>query len=165
MNAGSLTAKVELLEVADGAMLAQVRELFREYQQSLAVDLCFQDFEAELARLPGDYRPPQGRLLLARADGEAAACVALRPVEAGTAEMKRLYVRPGYRGAGLGGRLVRRIIGDARDIGYSRLVLDTLPDMRYAQALYETLGFDDVEPYTFNPVPGARFMGLTLAAG
>lgn len=141
------------------------RTLFREYQQDLGVDLCFQDFSNELATLPGAYAPPRGRLLLAEADGRVTGCVALRPVGDDTGEMKRLYVRPSARSAGTGRALVEALIAEARVIGYRRLCLDTLPVMARAQELYERLGFIDIPPYRDNPVPGARFLALDLHTG
>lgn len=142
-----------------------VAALFREYASGLDVDLGFQDFDAELASLPGKYAPPAGRLLLARRGDAAVGCVALRPLEDGRAEMKRLFVRPSARGARLGERLVRRLCDEARAAGFAWLVLDTLPSMDSAIALYAKLGFVPIEPYVFNPVPGARFLGLDLRAG
>jgi GNAT superfamily N-acetyltransferase len=142
--------------------LAQIRILLREYADSLPTDLCFQDFEAELLGLPGKYAPPAGRLLMACNADRAVGCVALRRIDDATAEMKRLYVRPEARGLQLGRRLVERICDEARFAGYSRICLDTLPTMRSAQHLYQSLGFVSVEPYVFNPVPGARFLALDL---
>ena len=139
-----------------------VRELFREYQRSIGTDLCFQNFESELATLPGAYAPPRGRLYLGVSSGKGAGCVGLRPCDDGAAEMKRLYVRPDYRGLGYGWILAKAVIADAKSLGYTRLVLDTLPTMKAAQAMYETLGFRDIEPYTFNPIRGTRYMGLDL---
>lgn len=139
-----------------------MRRLFLEYQESLGVDLCFQGFDREVAELPGDYTPPAGRLLVARDDGTAVACVALRRLDAATCEMKRLYVRPAQRGLGLGRALAGAVIDEARRIGYRRMRLDTLPSMTEAAALYERLGFQEIEPYTANPVPGARFLQLAL---
>jgi putative acetyltransferase len=139
-----------------------VRRLFLEYQESLGVDLCFQGFDRELAELPGEYVPPGGRVLVARVNGEAVACVALRRLEEGTCEMKRLYVRPSQRGLGLGRALAEAVIAEARGVGYERMRLDTLPSMTEAARLYERLGFRDVEPYYANPVPGARFLQLEL---
>jgi ribosomal protein S18 acetylase RimI-like enzyme len=149
--------------------LAQVRMLFREYADSLGVDLCFQGFDGEVAELPGKYAAPTGRLLLAwkkSADvvgwAEAVGCVALRGIDIGTCEMKRLYVRPQARGEHLGRRLAERVCSEAREAGYSRICLDTLPTMTAAQQLYRTLGFEPIEPYVFNPVPGSLFLGLDL---
>jgi len=139
-----------------------VRTLFLEYQESLGVDLCFQGFDRELAELPGDYTPPAGRLLVARDDGTAVACVALRRLDAETCEMKRLYVQRSHRGLGLGRALAEAVISEGRLIGYERMRLDTLPSMSEASVLYERLGFRDIEPYTENPVPGARFLQLEL---
>ncbi len=142
--------------------LEVVRALFEEYAGSLGVDLAFQGFEDELADLPGKYRPPAGRLLLAWKGPRAVGCIALRPLGAGTCEMKRLYVRPEARGEQLGRRLVERICREAREAGYARICLDTLPMMAAAQALYESLGFVPTEPYVFNPVPGTKFLALDL---
>lgn len=143
--------------------LERLRELLVEYQRALGVDLCFQDFERELASLPGAYAPPAGRLYLCRAGARDAACGALRSVDGTTAEMKRLYVRPSFRGRGLGRLLAQTLIADAAQAGYRRIVLDTLPSMSEAHALYRALGFREIAAYTFNPVPGTRFLGLSLA--
>ena len=142
--------------------LAAVRKLFREYADSLSTDLCFQNFEAELAGLPGKYCPPKGRLLLACKDAEAVGCVALRPLEENACEMKRLYVQPHVRGEKLGRRLVDRICQEARNAGYSRICLDTLPDMAKAIRLYLDVGFQPIDPYVFNPISGAIFLALDL---
>jgi ribosomal protein S18 acetylase RimI-like enzyme len=139
-----------------------VRQLFREYAAGLGIDLCFQDFETELATLPGKYAPPRGRLILARDGGGAVGCVALRPIDGTACEMKRLYVRPNARSRQLGRRLAERICHEARDAGYGRICLDTLPTMTAAIRLYSSLGFRPVEPYVFNPVEGALFLGLDL---
>jgi ribosomal protein S18 acetylase RimI-like enzyme len=138
-----------------------VRTLFEEYAAALGVDLGFQDFERELAELPGDYAPPGGRLLLAL-DPLPVGCVALRPYEPGTCEMKRLYVRPDYRGTGLGRRLVEAIVAAGRDAGYERMRLDTMPSMEAARALYRSLGFVEIEAYRFNPVHGTTYFELAL---
>lgn len=144
------------------ADLATVRRLFRDYADRLDVDLCFQGFDAELAQLPGRYAPPAGQLLLAWRGDEAVGCVALRPLDARVGEMKRLYVSPQARGEQLGRRLVEQLCQAARDAGYERLVLDTLPSMAAAQALYRSIGFRPAEAYGFNPVPGAAFLSLDL---
>jgi ribosomal protein S18 acetylase RimI-like enzyme len=150
-------------EILEGyERLEDIRTLFREYAASLNVDLCFQGFEDELQKLPGRYEKPGGRLYLAKVEGEIAGCIALRGLEDGRCEMKRLYVRPRYRALGLGRALAERVIRDARAIGYREMVLDTLTQMAGAQALYEKLGFSDIPPYYPNPLPGARYMGLTL---
>ncbi len=142
--------------------LPLVGALFREYQRSLGIDLCFQDFENELATLPGKYAPPRGRLLLAWDGAEAVGCVALRPLGNGAAEMKRLYVRPGVRGQHLGRRLAERICDEAQETGYRRICLDTLPGMSEAIALYRTLGFTAAAPYVHNPIEGALFLAREL---
>ena len=142
--------------------LPVVRELFGEYAERLGVDLGFQGFERELAELPGKYAPPAGRLLLAWNGERAVGSIALRPLDAGTCEMKRLYVRPEARGGQLGRRLVERLLLEAREAGYARICLDTLPMMASAQALYESLGFAPIAPYVFNPIPGTKFLALDL---
>jgi GNAT superfamily N-acetyltransferase len=136
--------------------------LFREYAASLGFDLCFQDFETELTTLPGKYAPPDGRLLLAWNDDHAVGCVALRPIDRERCEMKRLYVQPVMRGTGLGRRLAERICDEARAAGYRQICLDTLPSMQAAVGVYTGLGFTPVDPYVFNPLPGALFLGRTL---
>jgi len=141
-----------------------VEDLLREYAASLGFDLCFQGFDRELATLPGDYAPPAGRFLLARVDGTAAGCVALRSLETLVCEMKRLYVRPAQRGLGIGRQLVKSLLGHARRIGYSTMRLDTIPAMVEAIALYRSLGFRDIPPYRSNPIPGARYLELYLGS-
>jgi putative acetyltransferase len=152
-----------MIVAADSRDIPAVRELFEEYQRGLDVSLCFQDFAAEVALLPGSYVPPAGGLWLAREPEGLAGCVALRPLGAGAAELKRLYVRGAFRGRGLGRALARHAIAHARAAGHRELKLDTLPAMAQAQALYARLGFRDIAPYNDNPVGGVRFMALDLA--
>jgi len=153
---------IEIRPAEMPAELPVVRALFLEYARGLGIDLGFQEFEAELAALPGKYAPPRGRLLLAFDGDSAAGCVALRPVDHRTCEMKRLYVRPQARGQRLGWRLAQRICDEAQKAGYRRICLDTLSTMTSAQALYRSLGFQPIEPYVYNPIEGAKFLGLDL---
>jgi ribosomal protein S18 acetylase RimI-like enzyme len=139
------------------------RSLFREYAQAIGTDLEYQGFAAELRALPAPYVPPHGALLLAEAGCDVAGCAGLRPLQAGIGEMKRLYVRPAYRGSGLGRLLVEAVLEAARVAGYRELRLDTLPSMGAAQALYERLGFREIAPYGKNPLPGTRFYALKLS--
>jgi putative acetyltransferase len=144
--------------------IATARILFKEYETSLGIELTFQGFAREVAELPGAYAPPAGRLFLATG-AEIAGCVALRPLSDGICEMKRLYVRPNARGARLGRRLAETVIREGRAIGYTRMRLDTLPSMKEAFALYQSLGFTEIAPYCENPIVGTRFMELDLAGG
>jgi len=145
------------------AQIAQARELFVEYAQSLGFSLCFQNFDRELAGLPGDYAPPGGRLLLAEYRGQLAGCVALHPLGPGICEMKRLYLRPQFRGKGLGRVLAETVIAEGRAIGCRQMRLDTVePVMPNAVAMYRRLGFKEIEPYCLNPVDGALYMELEL---
>jgi putative acetyltransferase len=157
---------VKVLNFVDAdspAQIAQASELFLEYAQSLGFSLCFQNFDSELAGLPGDYAPPEGRLLLVEYEGQLAACAALRKLESGICEMKRLYLRPQFRGKGVGRILAERIITEARQIGYHRMRLDTVePVMKDAIAMYRKLGFKEIAPYRANPIAGAKYMELEL---
>ena len=166
VSAVSASSAVKSLSVFQGrspTQIAQARELFLEYAQSLGFSLCFQNFDKELAGLPGDYAPPEGRLLLAEYNGQLAGCVALHKLEAGICEMKRLYLRPHFRGQGLGRALAERIIAEARRIGYERMRLDTVePVMKDAVAMYRKLGFKEIGPYRPNPIAGAVYMELKL---
>ena len=155
-------AMVPPAEARSAQDLTQVRELFREYQRWVGEPLCFAGFEQELAGLPGAYAPPGGRLLLARADGVPSGCVALRPFGPGRSEMKRLYVRPQFQGQGLGRQLAQAAIGAARETGYGTLLLDTLPRMTSAIALYASLGFLPRGAYSPDPTPGAICFELHL---
>lgn len=154
-----------VLSQADSpGLVTTARSLFREYAEAIATDLEYQGFAAELAGLPAPYAPPNGALLIAHADANVAGCVALRPLDSRTGEMKRLYVRPAYRSLGVGRRLVEAVIQAARQAGYSELRLDTLPSMASAQALYHRLGFVEIPPYNNAHLPGTRFYALKLAA-
>ena len=154
--------EVVIRPASAGADVETVRTLFDEYARELAIDLSFQGFAEERDRLPGEYVPPRGRLLLAEGGGSAAGCVALRPLDARTAEMKRLYVRPAARGIGLGRGLAHAVIAEAQSAGYDLLRLDTLPSMGAAIAMYRALGFREIAPYRHNPVPGALFLERAL---
>ena len=143
----------------------QARELFKEYETSLGISLCFQNFAEELANLPGEYAPPRGRLLLAREFDQLVGCIALRPVSATTCEMKRLFLRPAYRSRGLGRVLVEALIEEARKIGYTHMRLDTISDrMGRAIELYKSIGFVEIEPYYHTPVDTTKFMELDLVS-
>lgn len=146
--------------------LQTVRDLFTDYQAAIGIDLRFQDFETELAELPGDYTPPAGALVLALVDGAPAGCCALRPLpntdHLNACEMKRLFVRPAFRGFGLGRLLVERVLSEGQLAGYTNMLLDTLSDMETARALYQEAGFVEVAPYYHNPIPGAHYLKVEL---
>jgi putative acetyltransferase len=158
--------QVSISTPATPQALDDAREIFREYAAGLGVDLCFQQFDRELAGLPGDYAAPRGALLLASVDGQLAGCCALRPLDTAdypnAAEMKRLYVRDAFRGLGLGRQLVEATLDAARQAGYACVLLDTLDDMEAARTLYEDLGFEDIPPYYHNPIPGAHYLKAAL---
>jgi GNAT superfamily N-acetyltransferase len=157
-----LEPRYAIAGAASPGELDAVRRLFREYADWLGVDLCFQGFDEELATLPGKYAPPEGRLLLARNGAGAVGCIALRRFDATTGEVKRLYVRPAARGQGLGDALALQVIEAAREIGYRRLVLDTLEPMTEARSLYRSRGFREIPADYTNPLPGAIYMELRL---
>ncbi|MBI3829456.1 MAG: GNAT family N-acetyltransferase [Planctomycetes bacterium] len=154
---------LRICEAQHAGQLDVARMLFNEYGASLGFNLCFQGFDEELATLPGRYARPEGRLLLATFEGLNAGCVALRKLEDGVCEMKRMYVRPAFRGKKIGRVLAERIVAEARGAGYSRMRLDTIATMREARALYASLGFKEMAaPYTHNPIAGAVFMELIV---
>jgi len=157
---------VTLLTPTSPAEMEAVRTIFREYADTLGVDLCFQDFETELAGLPGDYGAPRGALLLAQVEGAIAGCCALRPLDTAdypnASEMKRLYVRKAFRGFGLGRELVEAMLDRARQAGYACVLLDTLDDMESARALYTDLGFEEIPPYYHNPIAGAHYLKVDI---
>lgn len=157
---------IQIQTFSGSSELGMVRELFAEYARSLAIDLCFQNFEAELACLPGDYAPPRGALLLAWAGQELVGCCALRPLDTvdypNACEMKRLYVRPALRGCGVGRRLAEAVMTAAQQAGYAALLLDTLSEMETARAMYQDLGFTEVPPYYYNPIEGAHYLMARL---
>ena len=161
------TPRIELLDFSpDDTWLQPTREILREYAQGVGVDLAFQNFDAELATLPGEYAPPSGALLLALVDGQLAGCGGLRALAdvdyPNACEMKRLYVRRAFRRFGLGRVLAQALIDRATLAGYSTMLLDTLDDMEAARGLYQSLGFEEVPPYYFNPVPGAHYLKVDL---
>jgi len=159
----SVSSVLKISPADSSEHISQARELFLEYAQSLGFSLCFQNFDKELAGLPGKYAPPDGRLLVAEFDSQVAGCVALRKLNDSICEMKRLYVRPQFRGKGLGRLLAQRIVEEARQIGYSRMRLDTVePVMKDAVAMYRRLGFQEIGPYCENPIAGALYMELQL---
>jgi putative acetyltransferase len=158
--------EIRIVTPDSAAQIEAARELMREYARGLGVDLCFQNFEDELAGLPGDYGAPSGQLLLALVDGEFAGCGALRALAdvdyPNACEMKRLYVRPAFRRFGLGRMLAQALIDEARRAGHSTMLLDTLDDMESARGLYATLGFTEIAPYYYNPIPGAHYLKVDL---
>lgn len=154
--------RFEIASVRTERDVEATRQLFREYAASLDFDLGFQDFERELRELPNEYAPPRGRLLLARVEESPAGCVAVRPLDEECCEMKRLYVRRGFRRLGLGRALAQAAIDVGRTAGYARMRLDTVPQMAAARALYRTLGFREIDAYRFNPIQGTAYMELTL---
>jgi GNAT superfamily N-acetyltransferase len=162
-SVSSVVKAVSFTQAETPAQLTQARELFLEYAQSLGFSLCFQNFDQELAELPGDYAPPEGRLLLAEYEGQLAGCVALHKLDDAICEMKRLYLRSHFRGKGLGRLLANRIIAEARQIGYERMRLDTVePVMKDAVAMYRKIGFREIAAYRSNPIAGAMYMELQL---
>lgn len=153
---------LKFVEANDLENLENVKILFTEYSNSLNIDLCFQDFNNELKTLPGKYKKPSGSLILAFVDENLAGCVALKKLEDDVCELKRLYVRDKFRGLKIGKILLEEIVKEAKNIGYTYMRLDTLPSMKSAQGLYEKIGFYDINPYTYNPIEGARYMELKL---
>lgn len=154
---------LKLIQAESAEHIEEARRLFLEYAEWLKIPLCFQNFDEEVASLPGKYAPPDGRLLLATLDEEIAGCIALRKIGEGVCEMKRLFVRPEFRGQGLGKTLALAIVEEARELGYERMLLDTLPSaMNEAVKMYRSLGFHEIEPYYFNPVEDALFMEKIL---
>jgi len=153
---------IKIFQAGTEENLELVGVVFKEYAESLGFELCFQNFEEELANLPGDYAPPDGCLLLATYRDKVAGCVGLRKLSDGICEMKRLYVRPDLQGLKIGRALAEAVIEQARSIGYARMRLDTVPSMEVARQLYISLGFNDIEPYRHNPIEGAVFMELKL---
>jgi ribosomal protein S18 acetylase RimI-like enzyme len=165
ISASSAVNGFDVRQAESAPQIAAIRELFQEYAHSLGFSLCFQNFDKELAGLPGDYALPGGRLLLATYEGTPAGCVALHKLDRESGEMKRLYVRPQFRGKRLGRVLAERIIADARQIGYKRLRLDTVePKMQAAVAMYRQLGFREIAPYRENPIEGALYMEMKIGS-
>ncbi len=162
IDAGMTAILVRALGAEHEAEMAQVRQFFRNYAAWLGVDLSYQGFEEEMATLPGRYAAPQGRLFYAEVDGQGAGCVGIRPFADGSCELKRLYVEPGCRGLGVGRRLMLAAIRAARQLGYRRILLDTLPAMRIAVKLYRDLGFTAAPAYYQTPVEGTQFLALDL---
>lgn len=142
--------------------LEEIKQLFREYANSLEIDLCFQDFEQELQSLPGKYSEPDGRIYIALFEDKVAGCIALRRFDQNSAELKRLFIRNGFRGLGISKRLIQRVIQDALDVGYQSILLDTLDTMKPAISLYTAFGFKEIESYYDNPIEGAKYYKLDL---
>lgn len=163
---GSLSIKpdssIAVVEANTERRLAAFKELLAEYAASLRIDLCFQNFDEELSSLPGRYAPPEGGMWLALRADKVMGCIALRRWEDGVCEMKRLFVRPEYRGQGVGRLLAQKTIEEACALGYSKMRLDTVESMSEARKLYASLGFAEIEAYTHNPIEGARYMELSL---
>jgi ribosomal protein S18 acetylase RimI-like enzyme len=155
-----MTAKIKSIETSED--IESLRTLFHEYARTLGFDLSFQGFDEEVESLPGKYVPPEGCLLIAVEGQDVLGCVALRKTEGDVCEMKRLFVRPEHRGKGIGRELVHAVINASRDMGYTRMRLDTISSMKEAIALYRSLGFHDTKPYCYNPVPEAVFLELDL---
>lgn len=153
---------LKIVQTETNEAIQSARLLFEEYAASLDFGLNFQSFDQELAHLPGDYAPPDGRLLLAIYQDQAAGCIALRKLAEDICEMKRLYIRPQFRNLGIGKALAQALIEEARRIGYARMRLDTVPSMQRAKALYESLGFKEIQPYRYNPIPDTAFMEVLL---
>ena len=164
----SAAPRIELLAVDSVTLVEAARVLIREYAADLGVDLCFQNFDAELATLPGEYAAPAGALLVVMVDGQPAGCGAIRPLPdvdyPDACEMKRLFVRRAFRGFGLGRVLTLALLEHAQQAGYSTLLLDTLDDMEAARGLYAELGFEEIAPYYFNPLAGAHYLKVDLGA-
>mgnify|MGYP001422084236 CR=1 FL=1 len=167
MHSPEETPHITLVQPDSPELIKATREILREYAGSLNIDLCFQNFEAELAEFPGEYAPPSGQFLLAFVDGALAACGGVRALPdadyANACEMKRLFVRPAFRRFGLGRVLAEALLDEARRAGYSVLLLDTLDDMEAARELYASLGFEEIPPYYYNPIPGAHYLKAQLA--
>ncbi|MDD2843323.1 MAG: GNAT family N-acetyltransferase [Rhodoferax sp.] len=161
-----MSDSIQIQALSEPSELAELRALLTEYARSLNIDLCFQNFEAELTALPGDYTPPRGTLMLARARNELVGCCALRPLDTvdypNACEMKRLYVRPALRGSGIGRRLAEAVMEAAQQAGYATMLLDTLSEMETARAMYQDLGFTEVPPYYYNPIEGAHYLMARL---
>jgi len=164
-NMSAASKAIKIVPAASISEIEAARQLIHEYGVSLGIDLSFQNFEAELEKLPGDYAPPRGALLLARQAKNFIGCIGLRPLADGVCEMKRLYVRPQWRGQGIGQRLIEAVLAAACRRGYRAMRLDTLPSMTAARALYQSLGFRPIAPYYESPIAGTAFFELDLTAG